>query len=68
MISPQFLSMMTEEGVFSIIDCYLRLAGDGEKISRSGQTNIIGVISANQKMSRKLCKMLSRESFSCRSI
>ena len=26
-ISPQFLEMMTEEGAFSIIDAYLRLAG-----------------------------------------
>ncbi|HZC22048.1 MAG TPA: nucleotidyltransferase family protein, partial [Candidatus Binatia bacterium] len=32
-ISPQFLDRMTEEGVFSIINTYLRLAGEGEKIS-----------------------------------
>jgi NDP-sugar pyrophosphorylase family protein len=31
-ISPGLLGMMTETGVFSIIDCYLRLAGRGEKI------------------------------------
>jgi NDP-sugar pyrophosphorylase family protein len=31
-ISPQFLSMMTEDGVFSIINSYLHLAGNGEKI------------------------------------
>ena len=31
-ISPRFLSMMTEEGVFSIINTYLRVAGQGEKI------------------------------------
>lgn len=31
-ISPRIFSNMIEEGVFSIIDCYLRLAGDGEKI------------------------------------
>ena len=31
-ISPRFLKMMEEEGVFSIIDPYLRLAGRGEKI------------------------------------
>ena len=31
-ISPRFLTMMIEEGVFSIISAYLRLAGDGEKI------------------------------------
>jgi len=31
-ISPRFLKMMTEDGVFSIIDAYLRLARDGEKI------------------------------------
>ena len=31
-ISPRFLAMMVEEGVFSIIRTYLRLAGDGEKI------------------------------------
>ncbi|MFZ0807606.1 MAG: nucleotidyltransferase family protein [Candidatus Sulfotelmatobacter sp.] len=31
-ISPQFLSMMSEGGVFSIIDAYLRLAGRGERI------------------------------------
>lgn len=31
-ISPRIFSMMTEEGVFSIIDCYLRLAAQGEKI------------------------------------
>lgn len=31
-ISPQFLEMMTEEGAFSIIDSYLRLAAQGQKI------------------------------------
>ena len=31
-ISPRFLAMMTEEGVFSIITSYLRLAAQGEKI------------------------------------
>jgi mannose-1-phosphate guanylyltransferase len=31
-ISPRFLSMMTEQGAFSIITSYLRLAGAGEKI------------------------------------
>ena len=31
-ISPQLLKLMTETGVFSIIDVYLRLAGTGEKI------------------------------------
>jgi NDP-sugar pyrophosphorylase family protein len=32
-ISPRLLPLMKEDGVFSIIDCYLRLAGDGEKIA-----------------------------------
>ncbi len=32
MISPRLLPMMSEEGVFSIIATYLRLAGQGEKI------------------------------------
>src|SRR3984957_11329665 len=31
-ISPRLLMLMKEEGVFSIIDTYLRLAGSGEKI------------------------------------
>ena len=31
-ISPRLLPMMSEEGVFSIIDSYLRLAAQGEKI------------------------------------
>jgi NDP-sugar pyrophosphorylase family protein len=31
-ISPRLLKMMHEEGVFSIIDVYLRLAGAGERI------------------------------------
>jgi NDP-sugar pyrophosphorylase family protein len=31
-ISPRIFGMMTEEGAFSIIDCYLRLAAQGEKI------------------------------------
>ena len=31
-ISPRLLAMMIEEGVFSIINVYLRLAGQGEKI------------------------------------
>jgi NDP-sugar pyrophosphorylase family protein len=31
-ISPRLLTLMKEEGVFSIIDCYLRLTGGGEKI------------------------------------
>lgn len=35
-ISPRLLPMMKEKGVFSIIDCYLRLAREGRKIlSRS---------------------------------
>ena len=31
-ISPSLFAKMTEEGVFSIIDCYLRLAGREEKV------------------------------------
>ena len=31
-ISPYLFAKMTEEGVFSIIDCYLRLAGREEKL------------------------------------
>jgi len=31
-ISPRLLAMMSEEGIFSIIDSYLRLAGQGEQI------------------------------------
>ena len=31
-ISPRLLTMLTETGVFSIIDAYLRLAAQGEKI------------------------------------
>lgn len=31
-ISPRLLQMMSEEGAFSIINTYLRLAGQGEKI------------------------------------
>ncbi len=31
-ISPRLLTLMTEEGVFSIINVYLRLAAQGEKI------------------------------------
>jgi NDP-sugar pyrophosphorylase family protein len=31
-ISPRLLTMMSEEGVFSIITSYLRLAAQGEKI------------------------------------
>jgi|KBSSwiStaDraftv2_1062776.scaffolds.fasta_scaffold00780_4 NDP-sugar pyrophosphorylase family protein len=31
-ISPRLLARMTETGVFSIIDAYLRLAGEGERI------------------------------------
>jgi NDP-sugar pyrophosphorylase family protein len=31
-ISPRFLSLITEQGVFSIITSYLRLAAQGEKI------------------------------------
>src|SRR6266852_1675336 len=32
-ISPRLLPMMKEEGIFSIIDSYLRLAASGEKIA-----------------------------------
>ena len=32
LISPRLLPMMSEEGIFSIIDTYLRLAAQGEKI------------------------------------
>lgn len=32
-ISPRLPGMMTEDGAFSIIESYLRLAGEGEKIS-----------------------------------
>ena len=31
-ISPRIFSMMTEEGVFPIVPCYLRLAAQGERI------------------------------------
>lgn len=31
-ISPRLLAMMTEDGAFSIINCYLRLAAKGEQI------------------------------------
>lgn len=31
-ISPRIFAVMKEEGVFSIVDSYLRLAGDGESI------------------------------------
>jgi len=31
-ISPRIFAMMTEEGPFSIVNCYLRLAAQGEKI------------------------------------
>jgi NDP-sugar pyrophosphorylase family protein len=31
-ISPRFLNMLTEDGIFSIIDSYLRLASKGEKL------------------------------------
>jgi mannose-1-phosphate guanylyltransferase len=31
-ISPRMLTMMKEDGVFSIIDSYLRLVGEGQKI------------------------------------
>ena len=32
-ISPRLLPLLTEQGVFSIIDSYLRLAGKGERIA-----------------------------------
>ena len=32
-ISPRLLPLMKEDGIFSIIDCYLRLVGTGEKIA-----------------------------------
>ena len=32
-ISPRLLTMMIEEGVFSIVQTYLRLAGEGERIA-----------------------------------
>jgi mannose-1-phosphate guanylyltransferase len=32
-ISPRLFALMTEEGIFSIIDSYLRLAASGEKIT-----------------------------------
>jgi mannose-1-phosphate guanylyltransferase len=32
-ISPRLLTLLNEQGVFSIIDCYLRLAASTEKIS-----------------------------------
>ena len=31
-ISPRLLEMMSEEGAFSIVQSYLRLAGEGERI------------------------------------
>jgi mannose-1-phosphate guanylyltransferase len=32
-ISPRLLALMSEDGIFSIIDCYLRIAASGEKIA-----------------------------------
>jgi NDP-sugar pyrophosphorylase family protein len=31
-ISPRLLGLMKEDGIFSVVDCYLRLAAGGEKI------------------------------------
>ncbi len=31
-ISPRIFALMTEDSAFSIVDCYLRLAGQGQKI------------------------------------
>jgi NDP-sugar pyrophosphorylase family protein len=38
-ISPRLLAMLTEEGIFSIVTSYMRLAGSGEKIEgfRAGE-------------------------------
>jgi mannose-1-phosphate guanylyltransferase len=33
MLSPRLLGLMQEDGIFSIVDCYLRLAGAQEKIA-----------------------------------
>jgi mannose-1-phosphate guanylyltransferase len=33
MISPRLLGLIKEAGIFSIVDCYLRLAGTGKKIA-----------------------------------
>ena len=48
-ISPRLLGKMTEDGVFSIITTYLRLAGEGEKVLAFRADEIIGVISGNRK-------------------
>ncbi len=32
-ISPRLFALMKEEGIFSIIDCYLRLAASGERVA-----------------------------------
>ena len=55
---PDFLRMMTEEGVFSIITSYLRLAAQGAKdLWLSGPMNIIGAIWAGRKMCCKPLRM-----------
>ena len=45
--------MMTEEGAFSIIPTYLRLAAQGENILAFAPTNIIGATSAGRRMWRR---------------
>ena len=50
-ISPRIFGMMTEDGAFSIITSYLRLAAEGEKIfALSRRMNIIGVIWDGRRM------------------
>ena len=57
-ISPRMLEKMTEEGVFSIIESHLRLAGEGEKIvafrADGAYWRDLGTIESLQQAAREL--------------
>ena len=53
-ISPRFLQLLCEEGVFSIINSYLRLAEQGERILAFRADDITGGTWERQRMLSRL--------------
>lgn len=61
-ISPDLLPMIKEEGIFAIIDCYLRLAGEGKKILSFGADQYywrdLGKLESVQKAAEEVKRLL----------
>jgi NDP-sugar pyrophosphorylase family protein len=66
-ISPRLPSLITEEGIFSIITSYLGLAGQGEKIlgfrADSYKWRDLGTVESLKEAAAEFCKLLREQGY-----